>query len=267
MSEDLQQQAAEEVESVAVESVETEATETEQREPQQEPVESDESKEDKSRKHKVQQRFDEITRARHEAEREAAYWRNRAEGNAKAEPQAKPEQSNFKDYDAYVEALTDWKADQKVNEALSKRDTERAREAETQAQQAKVNVFSERQQAIREALPDYDEVIGMSDVQIANHVGDALIRSKKGAELAYHLAKNPDVAEQLNAMHPLDAAVELGSIAANLTFEKPTPVVKPVSKAPAPIAPIGSRAAPAKDPDKMDADEWRTWREEQLKRR
>ena len=60
-----------------------------------------------------------------------------------------------------------------------------------------------------------------------------------GPSLAYHLAKNPDVAARLNAMTPTRAAIELGRIETTLT----APAVKVPSNAPTPITPIPPQAS------------------------
>jgi hypothetical protein len=213
----------------------------------------DASRDEKGRfKPGVQQRIDEITRQRHEAEREAAYWRQRAtagtdqQAQNTAQPQAKPTADQFQDYAEYVEALTEWKADQKVSQAFSARDAEKAQEADSKVQQTRAEAWTERQQQARTAMPDYDEVVGLSDLPIAPHIGDVLLDSENGPQLAYHLAKNPDLAAHLNTLSPLAAARELGRIEASL--DKPaTPAAKTVSNAPAPIKPIGSGRTSAAD--------------------
>lgn len=220
-------------------------------------------------KPKVQHRIDEITRARHEAEREAAYWRARAEAsgtegkapsNTANESPNKPTPDQFQDYAEYVESLTEWKADQKVREALSARDADKAKEAQAKVQQTREEAWNERQASARISMPDYDEVVGLSDLQISPHVAETLLDSEQGPALAYHLAKNPDVAERINGLSPLAAAREIGRIEASISSKAATAPAKPVTKPPAPISPVGQRSAPASDPEKMSIDEWMAWR-------
>ncbi len=206
----------------------------------------------------LQSRIDELTRARHEAEREAAYWRNRANPEQpKAEP-AKPTPEKFENYGDYVEALADWKAEEKVSAALKARDAEAAKTAEQKAVETRTQTFQERQQAARTAMPDYDAVVGAADVPITSHVAEALLDSEKGPELVYHLSKNPAEAERLNKLSPLAAARELGRIEATLSAPQ-----KPVTKAPAPMKPSGGGTTAVTDPGKMSHDEYRTWRKGQ----
>lgn len=245
-----------------------------QEQEQQQEAETQQQRDERGRfKPGVQQRIDELTRQRHEAEREATYWRQRAgvdQAQAPAPAVApKPTPDKFNDYADYVEALTEWKAEQKVTEALSKRDQQQAERAQQTAQQAKAQTFAERQQAARTAIPDYDEVMSAAaDVRIAPHVHEALLDSKHGPAIAYHLAKNPDEAERLSTLPPLAAARELGRLEASLAKSAPpqgaaAPALKPVSKAPAPIKPIGAGTTTNQDPARMSMDEYAKWRKAQ----
>jgi FtsZ-interacting cell division protein YlmF len=191
-------------------------------------------RDDKGRFKGVQPRIDELTRARREAEREAAYWRGvaqqgQAQTSAPAAP-IKPTPDKYNDYGEYVEALTDWKAEQAVAKRMEQDSSRKVVETRTQT-------FAERQVAAREVMPDYDAVVGASDTPISNHVGEAIMESDRGPELAYHFAKNPDVLMNLNGMSPTQAAREIGKLEATLPTVKP-PVVpsKKLSTTPAPAS-------------------------------
>lgn len=189
-------------------------------------------RDEKGRFKGVQPRIDELTRARREAEREASYWRGiaqqgQAQQSAPAAP-TKPTPDKYDDYGDYVEALTDWKTEQAVAKRMEQDSTRKV--AETRSQ-----TFAERQVATRAVLPDYDAVVGASETPIANHVGEAILESDRGPELAYHFAKNPDVLQNLNGMTPMQAAREIGKLEATLPT-KTAPVVpsKKLSTTPAP---------------------------------
>lgn len=191
-------------------------------------------RDDKGRFKGVQPRIDELTRARREAEREASYWRGiaqqgQAQQSAPAAP-TKPTPDKYDDYGDYVEALTDWKTEQAVAKRMEQDSTRKV--AETRSQ-----TFAERQIATRAVLPDYDAVVGASEASISNHVGEALMESDRGPELAYHFAKNPDVLQNLNGMTPMQAAREIGKLEATLPI-KTAPVVpsKKLSTTPAPAS-------------------------------
>lgn len=170
-------------------------------------------RDEKGRFKGVQPRIDELTKARREAEREAQYWKAVAARHGGSEeagkPATKPTPDKFEDYGAYVEALTDWKADQAIASRMQER-------AQAQQQEAQQSSWSQRQAAARQALPDYDAVLAASDAPIAPHVRESLLDSDAGPALAYHFAKNPDVLERLNGMSAMQAAREVGRIEASL---------------------------------------------------
>jgi hypothetical protein len=242
--------------------------------------EQQQERDDKGRfKGGVQSRIDELTRLRHEAEREAAYWRGRA-GNGgageagkqeAAQPSApeaatkpKPTPDQFDDYGEYIEALTEWKAEEKVSKALTEREAKAA-----QAQQAAVRAttWEQRQAATRSALPDYDAVVGASDAPVAQHVAETLQESEHGPALAYHLAKHPEVLERLNGMSPRQADREIGRLEERLAAtanaasgETDTPAVK-TTQAPKPASVTSSQGrSVAQDPSRMSPEEYVQWR-------
>lgn len=243
------------------ETVTEELQQSEQQEAADKPEEGDEG-DDQGGEEKLQEkpkrsareRINELTKRAHEAEREAQRWREAAERKT-ADPSEKPNPDKFGSYDEYVEALADWKADQRVAESFKRRDAERSQAAEARAAEAKAQAWAERQSEFREATPDYDAVVGKSSVQVAPHVVDALLDSESGPELAYHLAKRPETVKRINALSPLSAARELGRIEATLS-NPAAPQFKPASKAPAPITPARSSAPAAVDLASANMDQY-----------
>ena len=69
-------------------------------------------------------------------------------------------------------------------------------------------------------------------------------------KILYQLGKNPDNAERILAMPPMQMGIEL----AKLTTA--APAQKPVSKAPPPLSPVGGAATVEPDFSKMSDDEW-----------
>ena len=228
-------------------------------------------RDDKGRfRNPVQPRIDELTRKVRENEREAAYWRSRAEAAAAPpkEPPKKPTPDQFDDYGAFVEALTDFKAEEKANavvEAREKAATERKQ------QETRVTTWNERVIEARKTIPDYDAVMAASSVPVSDAVMDELRDSELGPQLAYHLDRNPDVAEKLNAMSPRQAAREIGRLEAKLlstasaspepqvdapqTPEPPAPKVK-TTNAPPPVKPVGQGRSTAVDLAKASMDDY-----------
>lgn len=230
-------------------------------------------RDEKGRFKGVQPRIDELTRKRHEAEREAAYWRGVAT-QGKAQPSAaqqqpaapeKPTPDKFTTYDDYVEALAEWKADQKIDQRLTERE---AKAAKQQQAQALATNWEQRQAAARAAMPDYDAVVGGSDAPIAPHVAEAIQDSEHGPALAYHLAKNPDVLDRLNNLSPRAADRELGRLEERLS-SKPAnqsaagaeDASARTTQAPKPAAVNTAQGrSTAVDPSKMTVEQYAEWR-------
>lgn len=209
----------------------------------------------------VQSRIDELTRARHEAEREAKFWKEQAAKSQTSSTDApKPTKADFPDDEAYFEALADFKAEQKVQQFSQQTQAERAQEADAKQTATRFDLYRERVTQSVEAMPDYHEVVGQSDVPAAPHVLESILDSDVGPQLAYHLAKHPDVAERLNDMTPVQAARELGRLEAQMSAPKAdaaAPPAKRTTNAPAPINPVRGGNGQFTKPAEAQSDaEW-----------
>lgn len=236
----------------------------------------------------IQPRINELVRQRHEAQREAAYWRGVAEAAkmgvtspapaAAPTPPAKPTPDQFTTYDEYVDALTDWKSDRAVEKALAKVNNKieekSALDSEKQVEATRTKNWLTRQEAIKTALPDYDVVMGAADnVPVAQHVVDLLLDSEHGPAIAYKMAKDPALAEKLNGMTEREAAKAIGRLEAafeSVSSPSPSPAPAPatpkpptLSKAPVPPTPVPQGSATSKDPSKMSMPEYVAWRKSQ----
>jgi hypothetical protein len=134
----------------------------------------------------------------------------------------------------------------KVKESLAGDVESRVQYAEAQAQRALAEnveaVFSDG----RERMPDFDQVVTQQTPVHQNAV-PFIAESERGAEILYHLGKNPAAARDLWQKFetaPAQALMELGRIEARIA----TPAAKTVSKAPRPAPAItGGSSPPAFD--------------------
>lgn len=260
---------------VALPEVETQVQEPEVQEPEVQESEAQEGQEPEAQetqrgKKSARQRINEITRARYEAERAAAYWKGIAEGSRPqppqapvqpvSEPLAKPNLADFTDYETYIEALTDWKTTQKVTEVVHNQREATIQERQRAEALEVAKGWAGKQEQARKSIPDYDEVLGEAETVVAPHVTDAILTSDRGPEVAYHLAKNPALAEKLNRLSPIAAAREIGRIEAAL--EKSSPGTSR-SSPPPPARTTRSSATLSGDPAKMDHEQYRAMRAKQ----
>jgi hypothetical protein len=214
-------------------------------------------------KSKVHLRFSELTDAKKVAEADAAKARDEAKAardraelaerqaaelRAKYEPPKpdelgpEPTRAQFANDAEFALALKDWAGESAIRERDHK-------EAAAKIERA----WNERQAAVRAEVPDYDAVIAAgSNLVVSNEVRDAILESEQGPKILHHLAKNPDLVEELKRLPARSAVLRIGKLDAKFEAEKPqasasTTKVEPakpvtaateISRAPAPISPL-----------------------------
>lgn len=210
---------------------------------------------------------------RKKAEQDAIYWRRqKAEARkdyfkqpetppagqpqpAEAGEPKRPAQEDFDDYNDYVDALTDYKTDVKIQQW--RRDEEqKAQSATAQAKEAKL------QEGINkgyEKYEDFEDIAMDPAVPITPMITEILAESDMPADIAYYLGKNRPEAVKISRMTPIAAAREIARIEAKLSDESPhgpTPTKK-TTTAPPPINPVGSSSTgPAKPLEEMSQKEY-----------
>lgn len=180
----------------------------------------------------AQERIDEITRARREAEREAKYWRDVAEGRVKPEGQQQeaPKAPNPDDFDmgetdpAFIKAVIAFEVKKGIDEG-------RQVLAQDLHMQAQERAWEAAQSVARSKFADYDAKVvdGASNWPCTPEMAQAIRTSDAGGEVAYHLASNPEEARRIAALDPFSQVRELGRIEARL--ESPPPAKVPAKTA------------------------------------
>ena len=206
------------------------------------------------------ERISELANKRREAEAKAeAKERENAELKARlaaletAAPQIeqsnKPTRQSFASDEDYIEALTDWKA----QDAIAKREQQQ-REAKMNAEAQQVDqAYSKRLESAIAEIDDFADVVGNSTAIIPDFLVMAIKESEAGPMLTYFLAKHPEEAAKLSSLRPVQAVkylMELEKDLAEPTIKKPEPVKTPEKKrAPDPISPVnGTTTATAERP-------------------
>lgn len=181
----------------------------------------------------------------------------------------KPKAENYDSHEEYVEALTDWKYEQReIQKSAKQKEDQIKSDYEKQ-----VGSFQSKIAEFEKSAPDFKEVISdVDDVLMTPAVQEAILTSDLGPELIYELAKNRDEFERINSLSPFLAAREIGKFEAKLLkssdSSKQTKEIK-TTKASAPLKPVGSNSKVTieKSPDEMDFQEYKKWREKQLQNR
>src|SRR5262249_44487984 len=122
---------------------------------------------------------------------------------------SKPKLEKFQTLEAYQEALTDWKLDQREQINKVKADTERVQ-----------NAWSEKEKAAIAAHPDFTELT--ESVEVPNTIAIqaarmAMLEDEHGAEILYWLAQHPDEVQRIGALSPVSAVREIGRIGAQIS--------------------------------------------------
>lgn len=165
----------------------------------------------------------------------------------------RPEPVDYSRVDDPDEALA-LRTAAKVKESLAGDVESRVQYAEAQAQRA----LQENVEAVfadgRERMPDFDQVVTPQTPVHANAV-PFIAESEAGAEILYHLGKNPTVARDLwhkFQTAPAQALIELGRIEARIA----KPAANSVSKAPPPAKIVtGGSNPPSFDPQRASVSD------------
>jgi hypothetical protein len=193
-------------------------------------------------------------------------------------PDPRPVRTAYDDPEKYEADLVTWsaKAAAKVTQAeieksVKEREAKEAKdktEKETQASVKKrMDAWAKSKAEAIEKYPDYEEVAEADTVSINQAMAYAILEENldtgKGTEIAYYLGQHPDEAAKIAALTTQSAVDRaIGKLADRLEREP----VKPVSKAPEPPKPLGSRAgAIKKSADNESMEEYAARRKAELK--
>lgn len=223
----------------------TDATTGQQQQEQQQAQQPEQQPEQK-RTPWFQTRIDELTRARHEERRRAEeaqqrlaqYEQQFAQVQQGFDPEQQPNQFDVRTL-AQQEASR-MLAEQRFNDQCNK-------------------VYTDG----KAAFPDFDQsVANLQMLGVSREFLELTTTSDAGAKLLQHLGTDLDEAARIASLSPVQMAREL----TRLEFKLSQPAApKPVSKAPAPITPLGSSATNDVDPTRMSDAEWYAHRQKTRK--
>ena len=198
---------------------------------------------------KLEKRFSELTKRAKQAEAEKQALEARLqelESKVAPAPQQieqdilgeKPQASQFQDAFEYAEALAEWSAEK----ALVERDKQEQQRMIEKERQEVIKSWTSKLEKAKAELPDFDEMVASSQVQVRDEVRDAILESDVGPQILYQLASDDDLAQRISSMPVNKALKELGKLEVQFERKEAPAEVKsePVarSKAPAPIKPL-----------------------------
>lgn len=217
-----------------------------------------------------QKRIDKLVKSNTQLEQEREFWRQQALRTAPVEAkteqpkgEGEPSESDFQTHAEYVKALARYEAKQAVQTVRAEQVKEEVR---TQQQKA-LQEFGAREQAFAAATPGYAElmaeVVAEGDITISDALRDEIVASEHGPALKFFLAQNPEEAERLSELKPMQLAREVGRIEARFSSSQEKTPVKTTGAPPPPTPTSKSTATSTKDPGEMNPQEYRAWRAKQ----
>lgn len=143
------------------------------------------------------------------------------------QPEPRPTRESFQNEADYIQAEVAYQVKQ-----------------QQQAQPKAPDVFETKWSDTRKEHPDFEEALEdishvMFTPEAQTSIRQAVETLPYGGDVLYHIAKNPELAEELAILPPAAFAARLGDIHGDIRRAKTT---KQVSKAPAPIAPVSGSA-------------------------
>lgn len=200
----------------------------------------------------------------HRAKLDAEYWKAKAlEGKstyketetkqvAKSDADSKPDPNNFDTNAEYIDALTDWKLDQKEKKVLEAKAQENAKSEfskKQQSHQSRVDAYKKANPSYVDDLTNFLEEHGddNGEYYFSPTFTELIVDSEHGTAVLHKLALDKSELDRINSLPPLAAAREFGKYEARIAKESKSEneetETKTTSKAPAPISPVGSKTA------------------------
>lgn len=231
---------------------------------------------------RLQQRIDDLTRQRYEAERAkqelearvAHYERQQALQKQFAELDAEaPQIDQFDSLHAYNMALSNWTTKRATAIAAAQWEERMQKVAAEQAQQSeqaqRQQLQTQRENMVIETkmaagvkkYPDFQQAIMNPELPTVRGTPlfDIILSAEHAEDVAYSLAKKPGELERLLSMHPLHAAREVFRLDTQFAG------TGGATSAPPPPPSRNGSSVTQKSRDSMSFAEWEKWREEDEK--
>jgi hypothetical protein len=184
----------------------------------------------------------------------------KAPEKAQEQRKGEPDPNQFTDYGEYLKAQARHEAELVADEKIRKLREEDSQRSQAEKRKVAESNFQKQVKAVSAKYDDFEEVAFSQDVPVSEAMAEVIAESDVGAELAYYLGKNLEIASRIAQLSPLAAAREIGKLEAKLS-QQPSKE----TKAPPPIEPVGQRGKVSEDPDKMSVEDWLKWRQKQSK--
>lgn len=194
-------------------------------------------------------------RKRQEAEKEAAYWKGRAEALAGGQqpgkpqqpatpngPPAKPTIDQFETYEAFEAAREQW-MDDMVDYRAGQIHQRVVQQTSAETVQ---KTFMDRIMEVEKTNPVIKEAFDVVGTAINDTMAEYIRRSPEGPKILLHLHENMDETTRIARLGPYEAIAALGRIEGRLSTPRAPapPATTTKSSAPPPVKPVVNNGAP-----------------------
>ena len=241
---------SEEVEPIEEEPIEDEEVSEVEDQPESEPQHESRSQqriaELVAQREEARRRAAELAAQREEARRRAAELEQRL---AAQTDQDAPNEDSFDSYEEYQRAAIRYEAKQALK-AERQLDIEAHRQADSDLA---LQQFQVRAEAARQKHPDFDAVVGNQNLAISQDMLQIMAESEVGADVAYHLGKNPAEAQRLSMLPPALMGREIARLEVKMSAQ-PAPVLPTPINTGTNVSGVGESSVP--DMSKMSTAEY-----------
>ena len=186
----------------------------------------------------TQKRFDDLTGRIAEQESELERLRARSQPldvSGLSEP--KPDDyEDGEDDRKYIADRGAWQGATQALKIVSDSQERQQQDDVVNTAQRKVDSYVQKTVKVKEDVKDFEAVVRATELQAVDGQGNftpstlAILEADNGPQVAYHIASNPELARTLNRATPIQAAIAIGKISAQLSVrpakvkEKPGPI-------------------------------------------
>tara|TARA_B110000908_G_C10235081_1_gene442827 strand:- start:1000 stop:1845 length:846 start_codon:yes stop_codon:yes gene_type:complete len=164
-------------------------------------------------------------------------------------------------FNAAVDEYNQKSTQRTIHQALAEQQRYQTEAVRQESNRLAIEQFSEKSNEFAIEHADYFEKVQapnfVAAFKSAPVLQKAALQTDNAPAVLYHLAQNPNLAQELRMSDEFTAAMQIGRISEKLG----SPVVaKTNSNAPTPIRPVGNTASVNKDPSDMSPDEYARYR-------
>lgn len=210
---------------------------------------------------RLDRRFKDLTTKVRSAESQVHSWMETLQEITGETPPTRKDYANDAEYG---EAVTDYR--EKIRNAknnLANAQKEYGK-VEQESDKALIEAWDDKIDTAVKEMPDYEKVVKSANVPMHPSAQKAILRSKIGPNIAYHLAKNPDIAMDLYELPIEEQILEIGRLESKVQIGRKVVPIKEKSKEdpnPPPSGTIkGDKHPSKKQPGDMSLEEYSEWR-------